>query len=178
MKRFISMILLSFESDRVYRNADIKTCFNKLEYHIDVVYNELCSYEKSKTFNNTTNWYVNKYIDSKNSKTYINNSIDNVKKVGLGFYVILKELSNIDNLDNHIYDILMNKNSDYDNSFERVIEKTSCSNMVTRLYDKKYRAYNLLCNNKKNKVQEKVEDTLINGIGYSVLCMNYLNKLL
>ena len=67
------------------------------------------------------------------------------------------------------------KNHDYDNSFDKTMDKYGDTAYFLRIEDKLNRLINL--SKKEAKVNdEKVEDTLKDIIGYTLLMLNYKNK--
>ena len=67
------------------------------------------------------------------------------------------------------------KNHDYDNSFDKTMDKYGDTAYFLRIEDKLNRLINL--SKKEAKVNdEKVEDTLKDIIGYTLLMIKYKNK--
>ena len=74
-----------------------------------------------------------------------------------------------------IAQLVEKKNHDYDNSFDKTIDKYGDTAYFLRIEDKLNRLINL--SKKEAKVNdEKVEDTLKDIIGYTLLMIKYKNK--
>ena len=74
-----------------------------------------------------------------------------------------------------IAELVERKNHDYDNSFDKTMDKYGDTAYFLRIEDKLNRLINL--SKKEAKVNdEKVEDTLKDIIGYTLLMLNYKNK--
>ena len=74
-----------------------------------------------------------------------------------------------------IAQLVEKKNHDYDNSFDKTMDKYGDTAYFLRIEDKLNRLINL--SKKEAKVNdEKVEDTLKDIIGYTLLMINYKNK--
>ena len=74
-----------------------------------------------------------------------------------------------------ISQLVEKKNHDYDNSFDKTMDKYGDTAYFLRIEDKLNRLINL--SKKEAKVNdEKVEDTLKDIIGYTLLMINYKNK--
>ena len=74
-----------------------------------------------------------------------------------------------------IAQLVEKKNHDYDNSFDKTMDKSGDTAYFLRIEDKLNRLINL--SKKEAKVNdEKVEDTLKDIIGYTLLMLNYKNK--
>ena len=74
-----------------------------------------------------------------------------------------------------IAQLVEKKNHDYDNSFDKTMDKYGDTAYFLRIEDKLNRLINL--SKKDAKVNdEKVEDTLKDIIGYTLLMLNYKNK--
>ena len=74
-----------------------------------------------------------------------------------------------------IAQIVEKKNHDYDNSFDKTMDKYGDTAYFLRIEDKLNRLINL--SKKEAKVNdEKVEDTLKDIIGYTLLMIKYKNK--
>ena len=74
-----------------------------------------------------------------------------------------------------IAQLVEKKNHDYDNSFDKTMEKYGDTAYFLRIEDKLNRLINL--SKKQAKVSdENVEDTLKDIIGYTLLMLNYKNK--
>ena len=74
-----------------------------------------------------------------------------------------------------IAQLVEKKNHDYDNSFDKTMDKYGDTAYFLRIEDKLNRLINL--SKKKAKVSdENVEDTLKDIIGYTLLMLNYKNK--
>ena len=74
-----------------------------------------------------------------------------------------------------IAQLVEKKNHDYDNSFDKTMDKYGDTAYFLRIEDKLNRLINL--SKKEAKVNdEKVEDTLKDIIGYTLLMLNYKNK--
>lgn len=75
-----------------------------------------------------------------------------------------------------IADLVARKNKDYNNSFDKSIDKRGNDVYFIRIEDKLSRLENLLKSNEKAKINESIEDTLKDIVGYTLLMMNYLNN--
>ena len=74
-----------------------------------------------------------------------------------------------------IAQLVEKKNHDYDNSFDKTMDKYGDTAYFLRIEDKLNRLINL--SKKEAKVNdEKVEDTLKDIIGYTLLMLKYKNK--
>ena len=74
-----------------------------------------------------------------------------------------------------IAQLVEKKNHDYDNSFDKTMDKYGYTAYFLRIEDKLNRLINL--SKKEAKVNdEKVEDTLKDIIGYTLLMIKYKNK--
>ena len=74
-----------------------------------------------------------------------------------------------------IAQLVEKKNHDYDNSFDKTMDKYGDTAYFLRIEDKLNRLINL--SKKEAKVNdEKVEDTLKDIIGYTLLIIKYKNK--
>ena len=74
-----------------------------------------------------------------------------------------------------IAQLVEKKNHDYDNSFDKTMDKYGDTAYFLRIEDKLNRLINL--SKKEAKVNdEKVEDTLKDIIGYTLLMIKYKNK--
>ena len=74
-----------------------------------------------------------------------------------------------------IAELVERKNHDYDNSFDKTMDKYGDTAYFLRIEDKLNRLINL--SKKQAKVSdENVEDTLKDIIGYTLLMLNYKNK--
>ena len=74
-----------------------------------------------------------------------------------------------------IAQLVEKKNHDYDNSFDKTMDKYGDTAYFLRIEDKLNRLINL--SKKEAKVNdEKVEDTLKDIIGYTLLMLNYKSK--
>ena len=80
-------------------------------------------------------------------------------------YLILKQLETL----------LIKKNKDYNNSFDRTVDEYGYVVIVIRLEDKINRLNNLIKNNNEVK-DESIEDTLLDIAGYCVLSLIYLEN--
>lgn len=80
-------------------------------------------------------------------------------------YLILKQLETL----------LIKKNKDYNNSFDRTVDEYGYVVIAIRLEDKINRLNNLIKNNNEVK-DESIEDTLLDIAGYSVLSLIYLEN--
>ena len=78
----------------------------------------------------------------------------------------------------HLAEILQEKNSDYDNSFEQVVNELGKVVLLVRIQDKYKRAKKIILHpNKKQKVKdESLEDTLLDMAGYAILGLKYLKE--
>lgn len=76
-----------------------------------------------------------------------------------------------------IAELVERKNKDYNNSYAKTIDKYGYATYFIRIQDKINRLENLLLNGHNDSVGEKVEDTLDDIIGYTLLTKEYiLNK--
>lgn len=80
-------------------------------------------------------------------------------------YLILKQLETL----------LIKKNKDYNNSFDRTVDEYGYVVIAIRLEDKINRLNNLIKNNNEVK-DESIEDTLLDIAGYCVLSLIYLEN--
>lgn len=110
----------------------------------------------------------NNYIDfiPKNLKDLFMHTISYLStEYYKGVYDILKELETL----------LIRKNKDYNNSFDRTVDEYGYVVIAIRLEDKINRLNNLMKNNNEVK-DESIEDTLLDIAGYCVLSLIYLEN--
>lgn len=103
----------------------------------------------------------------------------------VGGYITGKELadkmraanskSTIKKIANDIADLVEKKNTDYNSSFDKTLEKYGPTAYFLRISDKLERAEQLT-KNKALVKDEKLEDTLKDVIGYTLLYLNYMEK--
>lgn len=74
-----------------------------------------------------------------------------------------------------IADILDHKNQMYGSSFDKTVDEYGLSVICLRLEDKLNRLKSIVLENRKDFGDEKLEDTLKDLAGYSILSLNYLN---
>ena len=74
-----------------------------------------------------------------------------------------------------IADILDHKNKMYGSSFDKTVDEYGLSVICLRLEDKLNRLKSIVLENKKDFGDEKLEDTLKDIAGYSILSLKYLN---
>lgn len=65
--------------------------------------------------------------------------------------------------------VLIEKNEDYDNSFEELFNEYGITSLNIRLDDKRKRFKNLTKKKKQGKVKEKLSETVLDEGGYAVL---------
>lgn len=76
-----------------------------------------------------------------------------------------------------VKDLLAKKNADYgSNSFDKSIDLFGDLNGVSRIHDKLMRLVNLIRNNKNPTLDESIDDTLKDIVGYCALFATYLAK--
>lgn len=73
-------------------------------------------------------------------------------------------------------EIYRSKNSDYGNSFDETCDKFGPIAGVVRITDKYNRIVQLLTKKSQQKVNESVQDTLLDMANYCILLMLWLNK--
>lgn len=144
-----------------YQNEAIYTI---LEMLVDRLYHKILNYIK---------YYERGVYKLANFEIY--NCIEDLILIGQGFVYLLSDNGEFkdEKMAEDIVETLIKKNIDYGDSFEKVLLKTTDSNMVARLYDKLFRLQHL-CKNKA-LINESSYDTIKDGIGYTILCINYLN---
>ncbi|MDR6779442.1 polyhydroxyalkanoate synthesis regulator phasin [Paenibacillus peoriae] len=81
----------------------------------------------------------------------------------------------IENICNEVESLLKKKNHDYGNSFSIQFEKYGILSALIRMDDKMRRLENLL-NGNKAQVEESIEDTLQDLVGYGTLALVELRK--
>lgn len=74
-----------------------------------------------------------------------------------------------------IADLLGHKNQMYGSSFDKTVDEYGLSVICLRLEDKLNRLKSIVLENRKDFGSEKLEDTLKDIAGYSILALNYLN---
>lgn len=84
--------------------------------------------------------------------------------------------SNIKNIAVEVADLVERKNKDYGNSFDKTMDEYGSTAYFLRIDDKLSRLKKLLKNNDCPQVNESVEDTLKDIIGYTLLMINYRSK--
>lgn len=76
-----------------------------------------------------------------------------------------------------VKDLLAKKNADYgSDSFDKSIDLFGDLNGLSRIHDKLMRLVNLIKNNKKCTLDESIDDTLKDIVGYCALFATYLAK--
>lgn len=75
-----------------------------------------------------------------------------------------------------IADLVEKKNKDYGNSFDKTIKEYGMTAYFLRLEDKLSRLKSLNMSQEKPLVNESIEDTLKDIVGYSLLMLNYLRQ--
>ena len=75
-----------------------------------------------------------------------------------------------------IADLLDHKNQMYGGSFDKTVDEYGLSVICLRLEDKLNRLKSIVLDNKKDFGDEKLEDTLKDLAGYSILSLNYLES--
>jgi hypothetical protein len=75
-----------------------------------------------------------------------------------------------------IADLVEKKNKDYGNSFDKTIKEYGMTAYFLRLEDKLSRLKSLNKSQEKPLVNESIEDTLKDIVGYSLLMLNYLRQ--
>lgn len=76
-----------------------------------------------------------------------------------------------------VKDLLAKKNADYgSDSFDKSIDLFGDLNGLSRIHDKLMRLVNLIKNNKNPTLDESVDDTLKDIVGYCALFATYLAK--
>lgn len=73
-------------------------------------------------------------------------------------------------------DIFKKKRSDYGPSTSETYDKFGPVSMLIRMYDKLSRLDNLLVKSKENKVDESVDDTLLDLANYALITLLELQK--
>lgn len=84
--------------------------------------------------------------------------------------------SEVSDIANDIVKLLVKKRHDYGNSFERIWEKFGAVSVVVRLNDKLERLNNLVMNTHEKPVNESIEDTFKDIIGYCLLALRMTLK--
>lgn len=74
-----------------------------------------------------------------------------------------------------IADLLDHKNQMYGGSFDKTVDEYGLSVICLRLEDKLNRLKSIILANRKDFGDEKLEDTLKDIAGYSILSLNYLD---
>ena len=74
-----------------------------------------------------------------------------------------------------IADLLDHKNQMYGGSFDKTVDEYGLSVICLRLEDKLNRLKSIILSNRKEKKKKKLEDTLKDIAGYSILSLNYLD---
>ena len=101
----------------------------------------------------------------------------NILKDYIGIYFERKvdSKTTIKKIANDIADLVEKKNSDYNSSFDKTLEKYGPTAYFLRISDKLERAEQLT-KNKALVKDEKLEDTLKDVIGYTLLYLNYMEN--
>lgn len=73
-------------------------------------------------------------------------------------------------------DVLASKNADYGNSFDRGVELYGAYGMALRISDKVHRMQNLMASSGTPRVDESLQDTLVDILGYLVLTYTYKER--
>lgn len=101
----------------------------------------------------------------------------NILKDYIGIYFERKvdSKTTIKKIANDIAVLVEKKNTDYNSSFDKTLEKYGPTAYFLRISDKLERAEQLT-KNKALVKDEKLEDTLKDVIGYTLLYLNYMEK--
>lgn len=70
---------------------------------------------------------------------------------------------------NKMHDTYVAKNSDYGNSFTKLREHFGNTSILIRLYDKLFRAEQLLMNGNQKVEDESIDDTLLDLANYAIM---------
>ena len=95
--------------------------------------------------------------------------------IGIYFERAANSKSTIKKIANDIADLVEKKNTDYNSSFDKTLEKYGPTAYFLRISDKLERAEQLT-KNKALVKDEKLEDTLKDVIGYTLLYLNYMEN--
>lgn len=101
----------------------------------------------------------------------------NILKDYIGIYCEreVDSKTTIKKIANDIADLVEKKNTDYNSSFDKTLEKYGPTAYFLRISDKLERAEQLT-KNKALVKDEKIEDTLKDVIGYTLLYLNYMEN--
>jgi hypothetical protein len=80
----------------------------------------------------------------------------------------------LDISDSEFISLLVSKNVNYGNSFDKVVDKYQTPGMLIRFTDKFNRLEQLVEGNSVDMVGEAIEDTLLDIAGYAMLTLNYM----
>lgn len=82
----------------------------------------------------------------------------------------------IKEISTEIVDMVEKKNKDYGNSFDTTMDEYGIMSYFLRLEDKVGRLKNLTIDTDKPLINESIEDTLKDIIGYTLLMLNYMKQ--
>ena len=89
---------------------------------------------------------------------------------------VIAEENNIIVLANEIAELVEKKDKDYNSAFSKTLKEYGNVAYFLRLDDKLNRLKNLMLNNNNAEVNESIEDTLKDIIGYTLLMLKELKK--
>ncbi len=118
------------------------------------------------------------YINVVNSSASSKKKVELVKNFAIEIfgeiYNSVRAISpeEVDNL----ADVLKSKNSDYGNSFSRGVKLYGAYGMTLRISDKVHRLQTLMSSASTPRVNESLQDTLVDILGYLVLTYTYSEK--
>lgn len=116
---------------------------------------------------------VNSPYNSDEDTVIINNSERTQAFNALPVFVA-STLRILDISDNEFITLLVAKNVNYGNSFDKVVDKYQTPGMLIRFTDKFNRLEQLVDGNSIDMVGEAIEDTLLDIAGYAMLTLNYM----
>lgn len=106
--------------------------------------------------------------------TFIINTLDQHQAFNALPIFVASTLRILDISDNEFITLLVSKNVNYGNSFDKVVDKYQTPGMLIRFTDKFNRLEQLVEGNSIDMVGEAIEDTLLDIAGYAMLTLNYM----
>ena len=115
------------------------------------------------------------YYESKNYYTLIGD--DNIKSSYLkSRFIPVNENSTIVFIANEIAELVEKKDKDYNSAFSKTLKEYGNVAYFLRIDDKLNRLKNLMLNNNNAEINESIEDTLKDIIGYTLLMLKELKN--
>lgn len=161
-------------------NTSYKELFDKVEETSKEEYFETTLRKNIVTYEGLIN-YIGRELEEDNLKVNKNDSLNRNGKIVMVQSNTSVALANIipfvreklgENLDS-LPDVLDRKNHDYGNSFDQLVDLYGDVAMSIRVSDKMSRLRSLLIEHKDSQVDESINDTLLDLVGYMLLTLHY-----